>query len=139
MMKRLTFSMVILMLGFLVGCAQMSPIGSVQSNELYSDKLRTIDPSNHDAMATYYEEAANEMKAKLQAQKKRLEDYDSHSYYYGRRGQDVRSHTTANIRMYVNSIKENMKEAALHRRMAQEQKKQEFGLRREEATDSPLN
>ena len=123
---------------FLSGCAQMSPIANDQNNE-YSAELRTIDPSNHDAMATYYEEAANEMKAKLQAQKKRLEDYDSHSYYYGRRGQDVRSHTTANIRMYVNTIKENMKEAALHRRMAQEQKKQEFGLRREEATDSPLN
>ena len=139
MMKRLTFSMIILMLGFLVGCAQMSPIGSVPSNDLYSGKLHTIDPNNHDAMANYYEEAANEMKAKLKAQKERLKDYDSHSYYYGRRGQDIRSHTSANIRMYENAIQENMKEAALHRKMARDQEKQEFGLIREEDIGSPLN
>ncbi len=139
MMKKLTFLMIVLMLDFLVGCAQIGPIGGIQSNEFYSNKLRAIDPGNHDAMAKHYENAANEMKVKLQAQKKRLDEYESHSHYYGRRGQDIRSHTTANIRMYEHAIKENMKEAALHRKMARDQEKQEFGLIKEEDEDSQLN
>ncbi|MDV6345698.1 hypothetical protein [Nitrosomonas sp. Is37] len=139
MMKKLTFLMIVLMLGFLVGCAQTGPIGGVHSNEFYSGKLRATDPSNHDAVAKHYEDAANEMKAKLQTQKKLLKEYESHSYYYGRGGQDIRSHTTANIRMYENAIKENMKEAVLHRKMARDQEKQEFGLIKEEAIDSQLN
>ena len=39
-------------------------------------------------------------------------------YYYGRRGQDVQSHTATNIRQYGKYIKENIKEMAMHRKMA---------------------
>lgn len=123
-MKKIFFFVIVLILGFSTGCAQMSPIGSVQSNEFNSAKLRGIDPNNHDALAKYYEDTANEMKAKLQEQKKRLEDYEGHSNSYGRRGQDLQSHITAKIRQYEKSIKENLKEAAIHQEMAQEEKRE---------------
>ena len=125
-MKKLAFLMIVLILGFLSGCAQMSPIASTQSNEIRSADLRAIDPSNHDAVAKHYEDAAEEMKAELQAQKKLLEEYEGHSYYYGQKGQDVQSHTKANIQQYEKSIKENMKEAVIHRKMAQNEKEHNF-------------
>ncbi|SFM87929.1 hypothetical protein [Nitrosomonas communis] len=128
MIKKLTLLMIVIMLGFLVGCAQMNPIGNIQSNESYSANLRNIDPNNHNAIAKHYEDTANEMKAKLQEQKKLLEEYEGHSNAYGRRGQDRQSHITAKIRQYENSIKENLKEAAIHREMAQEEEKRELGF-----------
>ncbi len=63
----------------------MSPLGNVQSNEFYSAKLRTIDPNNHDAVAKHYEDVANAMKAKLEAQKELFEEYEEYSNYYGRK------------------------------------------------------
>lgn len=128
-MKKLILLMIGMALGFLVGCAQMNPIGSIQSNESYSTKLRSIDPNNHDAIAKHYEDAANEMKEKLQEQKKLLEEHEGHNAY-GRRGQDRQSRITANIRQYENSIKENLKEAAIHRKMAQEEEKRELGFKK---------
>lgn len=127
-MKKMIFLMIVLMLGFLAGCAQMNPIGGVQGNEFYSAKMRAIDSNNHDALAKHYEDTANEMKAKLQEQKKLLEEYEGHSNSYGRRGQDLQSHITAKIRQYEKSIKENLKEAAIHRKMAQEEEKRELGF-----------
>ncbi|SFN08301.1 hypothetical protein [Nitrosomonas communis] len=75
----------------------MSPITSSYSNEMHRIDLGTIDPNHHNAVAKHYEDAANEMKAKLQTQKELLQEYEKHSYYYGRRGQDVQSHTAANF------------------------------------------
>jgi hypothetical protein len=124
MIKKLTLLMIGITLGSLVSCAQMNTIGSIQSNEAYSAKLRNIDPNNHDAIAKHYEDAANEIKAKLQEQKKLLEEYEGHSNAYGRRGQDRQSHITAKIRQYENSIKENLKEASIHRKMAEEEKRE---------------
>ncbi len=139
MMRTMTFLMVVLALGFLSGCAQMSPIASNQSGEAHSADLRSIDPNNHNAVAKHYEDAANEMKAKLQAQKELLQEYERHNYYYGRRGQDVQSHTLANIRQYEKSIKENMKEAAIHRKMALDEEKRNLGLINQSIVKSQLN
>ncbi|WP_143083365.1 hypothetical protein [Nitrosomonas communis] len=127
MMKTNILLVIGLALIFLSGCAQMSPIANAQNNE-YSAELRTIDPNNHIAVAKHYEDMANEMKVKLRAQKKLLEDYEGHSYYYGRKGQDLQSHTIANIRHFENSIKENMKEAAIHRKMALDEQKPYLSL-----------
>ncbi|WP_143032513.1 hypothetical protein [Nitrosomonas sp. Nm33] len=128
MMKKVNYLVIVLMLGFLVGCAQMNPIGNVQGNEFYSAKLRAIDPNNHDALAKHYEDTADEMKVKLQEQKKLLEEYEERSNSYGRKGQDLQSRITAKIRQYENTIKENLKEAAIHRKMIQEEEKRELGF-----------
>ena len=139
MMRTNTFWIGILALGFLAGCAQMSPVTSSHSNEIRNAGLGSIDPNDHRAVAKHYEDVAKELKAKLEAQKDQLEEYARHNYYYGRKGQNFRSHTQANIRHLENSIKENMDEAAIHQKMAQGQQKRELGLISEGAANSQLN
>lgn len=138
-MEKLTFLLNVLILGFLSACAQMSPVGSIPDNEFYSDNLRVIDPSNHNAVAKHFEDAANEMKAKLEAQKKLLQEYEEHGYYYGPQGQDLKSHSSANIRQYEKSIKENMKQAAIHRKMALDEEKSNLGFINKSLVRSELN
>ncbi len=84
------------------------------------------------SLANYHENIAKEMQAKLEKQKKLLQEYEDHSHYYGRKGLDVKSHATANMRYYEQSLKENLKEAAIHRKMAKEQKE----LNYTDATDA---
>ena len=139
MMRTNIFWVIVLAIVFLSGCAQMSPIASTSSNEKLGANQRFIEPSNHEAVAKHYQDAAKELKAKLEAQKEQLEEYQRHNYYYGRKGQNFRSHTWANIRYLENSIKENMKEAAIHQKMAQDQQKRELGLINEGAVNSQLN
>ena len=80
-----------------------------------------IDNEDHFALAQHYENLAKEAEAKLQENKAALEEYEDHSFYYGRQGQDVQSHTTANIREYEKQLSENLDNANLHKRMAMEQ------------------
>lgn len=119
-MKAITSLIIVLTFGFLTGCAQMSSLANNQSSGTLSADMRFIDPNNHISVAEHYEDAVDQIKAKLQAQKELLQEYERHSYYYGQRGQDTHSHALANIRQYENSIKESMKEAAIHRKMARE-------------------
>ncbi|WP_083340313.1 hypothetical protein [Nitrosomonas communis] len=116
-----------LALTLLSGCAQISPIAKTRNNE-DSAELHSIDPNNHNAVAKHYEDMANEMKLKLRTKKKLLAEYEEYSYYYGRKGQNLQSHTTANIRYLENSIKENMKQAAIHRKMALDEQKRSLSF-----------
>jgi hypothetical protein len=128
MMRTNTFWIVVLALGFLSGCAQMSPVASNHGNEIRSVDLGTIDPNDHYAVAKHYEDMAKEMKAKLQAKKEQLEEYEQHNYYYGRKGQNYRSHMWANMRHLEDSIREKLKEATIHHKMARDQQKRELSL-----------
>ncbi len=80
-----------------------------------------IDNEDHFALASHYENLAKEAEAKLQENKAALEEYEEHSFYYGRQGQDVQSHTTANIREYEKQLSENLNNANLHKKLAMEQ------------------
>jgi len=80
-----------------------------------------IDDNDHAALAKHYEVLAKEAESKLQENKAVLEEYENHSYYYGRQGQDVKSHTTANIREYEKLLAESLSNANLHQRIAMEQ------------------
>lgn len=80
-----------------------------------------IDDNDHATLAQYYENVAKETEAKLQKNKAALEEYEAHSYYYGRRGQDFKSHTAANIREYEAVLAESLNNADLHKRIAMEQ------------------
>jgi hypothetical protein len=74
--------------------------------------------SDHEAIAKYYEDAASQMQAKVKEQKELLEQYQNKSYLYGRRAQDLQSHTEALIRDYERTIAADIQEAALHHQMA---------------------
>ena len=82
-----------------------------------------IDDNDHAALVKYYETMANEAKVHLEENKALLEDYEARPCFYGRQGQDVQSHATANIREYERQIKENVHSAELHQKMAREQYK----------------
>lgn len=77
-----------------------------------------VTRGDHEAAAKYYEDAAVELQAKLKEKKELLEHYEDKSYLYGRQAQDLQSHTDALVRKYEQTVKANMREAALYRKLA---------------------
>lgn len=73
---------------------------------------------DHIGLAEMYEKEVNEMSAKVEEQKKLLQQYEEHSEYYGREGQDFHSHHEALLRKYMKAVERNKEMAASHRRMA---------------------
>jgi hypothetical protein len=110
-MKALKFStrLPLLALTLLVFCASMGPSVAAQPEVFRND---------HDAQVRHYENLAKEAKAKLEENKAVLEEYEAHSYYYGRQGQDLQSHISANIRGYEEDLKDSLRNADLYRKMA---------------------
>ena len=86
----------------------------------------SINPNDHAALANYYEGLAKEVSAKLETNQQRLNDYEVHPYYYGRQGQDLSSHLQANIREYEKELAEDLKEATLHRKIAEMEQDRQF-------------
>jgi len=80
-----------------------------------------VDYNDHAALVKHYENLAKEAEAKLQENKEALEEYEAHPYYYGRQGQDLQSHTAANIHEYEEIVKGNLENADLHRKMIGDQ------------------
>lgn len=117
--KKISF-LVMMTIGISSAYAQISSAESVQADGFYHADQNGIEQSDHDALARYYENIAKAMQEKLLEEKKLLQKYDNHSYYYGRKGQELQFHTVANIRHYEKSIKENLKEAAIHQKMAKD-------------------
>ncbi|MEO7464318.1 MAG: hypothetical protein ABIV42_02465 [Nitrosospira sp.] len=72
----------------------------------------------HEGLAKYYEEAAAQIQAKVEEKKELLEHYEDKSYLYGRRAQDLQSHTHALIRNYEKGVQTNLLAAASHRQIA---------------------
>jgi hypothetical protein len=84
-----------------------------------------ISSSDHGALVKYYEGVAKDAKLRLQENKKILQEYEAHPYYFGRQGLDAQSHATANVRAYEKTIRESLMFADFHRKMAMEQMGQE--------------
>ncbi len=77
-----------------------------------------INHNDHAALVKHYENIAKEAETNLQENKEVLKQYEAHPYYYGRKGQELQSHTSANIREYEKTVKESKIHADLHRKMA---------------------
>lgn len=126
MYRKLTLYLAVLPLFFmLIACAQLGPVNSqdvVGQNAVQSAK--TYD--EHNKLAGYYDNLAKEMDAKVAQKKELLNDYDEHSYYYGRGGQDFKSHTEANLRYYEEAAGEALKKADFHRKIAAELLNREY-------------
>lgn len=73
---------------------------------------------DHERLVKYYEDAAAQMQAKVVEKKELLEHYEDKSYIYGRRAQDLQSHTHALIRHYEKTVKATLQAAAMHRQIA---------------------
>ena len=109
----LKLSSLLLALSVLSACAQLGT--SVA-------KPTGISSDNHDALVKYYEGVAKDAKLRLQENKKILQEYEAHPYYFGRQGLDAKSHATANVRAFEKMIQESLSSADLHRKMAMRQK-----------------
>jgi hypothetical protein len=90
----------------------------IDTPEIRAAIQKATTPSDHEAVAKYYENAAMQMQAKVQEEKELLEQYKNKSYLYGRQAQDLQSHTAALIRRHEQTVVADMQEAALHRQMA---------------------
>jgi len=106
-------------LSLLVACAQMGQLGTQDAdNRKMVQNAKTH--SDHNNLSNYYDNLAKEMAAKAAEKMESLEEYEDHSYYYGRQGQDFKSHAQANIRHYEQAAMDASKQADFHRKIAAE-------------------
>ncbi|MCC7092132.1 MAG: hypothetical protein IT524_09300 [Nitrosomonas sp.] len=103
----------------LIACAQLRPL-EVQDTEMNKLAQHAKTHSDHEKLASYYDDVANEMRKKVVEKRKALQHYEDKSHYYGRGGQDFHSHTTANLRYYEQAAQEAQKQAYFHRKIAAE-------------------
>ena len=78
------------MLGLLA--AVVSTADAAEITDVDKAVQNAVTPSEHEAVARYYEDAARALLAKEQEQKSLLEQYESKSYLYGRNAQDLQAH-----------------------------------------------
>jgi outer membrane murein-binding lipoprotein Lpp len=108
----------------LASCAETSPLERKNANShVASEKAKR--PADHDRLARQYENAAKQLQAKAEEQKKLLQHYEEKSYLYGRQAQDNESHAAAMFSKYQHDAAETMQQAAFHHRMASELAKRE--------------
>ncbi|MBP6366105.1 MAG: hypothetical protein KBA82_09385 [Nitrosomonas sp.] len=113
------YLMAVPMLSLLISCAQMGSVDTqVAENRKIAINAKTH--SEHNKLASYYDSLAEEMSTKAEEKKGSLADYDDHSQYYGRQGQDFKSHTLANIRYYEQAAEDSVQQASFHRKIAAE-------------------
>lgn len=112
-MRALKISIGALALIILSACAQMNASLIAPTG---------IAKTDHEALANYYETVAEEARSNLQKNKRILEAYEARPYYYGRRGLDLQSHTSANIRAHESTLQESLKFAEFHKVMATEKR-----------------
>ena len=124
-------------LGLMVSCAQMSPSEAPQTESIPAIAKSARMQSDHLALTRHYENNAREMQNKAEEQKRLLEHYEEKSYLYGRRAQDLKSHTAALVRKYNEVAAENIREAAVHRQLALEQARRDK-VTRDERNVGPI-
>ncbi len=116
--------------------ASLNPVATaaqpVDTSEIRAAAQNGVIPSNHEAIARYYEDAATQLQAKVNEQKELLEQYEKQQLY-GWQSHKSKSQTRALIRKYEQAARSNMKEAAAHRQMAAGPEEQSY------ATDGRLS
>lgn len=115
----------ILLLFSLISCGHTHFYDAVQDTgarraAIESARLR----NDHDALSRYFEDLAREMQGKAREKKQLLDHYESKSYLYGRRAENLKSHTEAGVRRYENIARRSLREADAHRRLACESARQ---------------
>ena len=113
MQARLYF-LVLLILSFLV-----SSVSLAGKSENVGEAKSSVGTSlYHIKLAEHYEKESKEMNAKAEEQREMLREYEEHSEYYGRAGQEFHAHHEALLREYTKAAKQNEDMAAAHRKMA---------------------
>ena len=113
-MKTKIKSLFILVFGLLVFGMQMNAYSTDMGDAVRNAKTH----ADHEAVAGYYDRAAQEIQSKLGEHRKMCEQYQAEKQYHGRQGIDMESMCENLIRAYEQAVKENMDLAASHRKMA---------------------
>ena len=115
-MKTCTFIVVLTILGLLASCAQMNP----QPMDMTQTAQKARTGPDQNVLAKRYEDAAKELREKVQEHKKQLEEYEYHSYLYGKQAQNLQAHCRGLIRFYEQAAEANTSMAKSHRQLADE-------------------
>ena len=115
-MQTKLFFTILIILTFLVSSVCIAA-ESEEINEIAEAKAKT--KFDHIGLAVYYENEAKEMSAKAEEQKRLLDEYNTHSEYYGREGQDFQSHHEALLRKYTKSAERNREMAEYKRKIVE--------------------
>ena len=118
------YILIIPMLFLVVACAQFGQHGT-QNTENSSMVQNARTHTEHEKLAHYYDDKAKRMILEAEEEKESLQHYEDHSYTYGKSGQDLTSHTKANIRYYEEAASEAVRQADFHRKIAADLMKQE--------------
>ena len=94
---------------------------SLSVSSVFANEVEGIDDNDHAALAKYYENHAHVAEEKLHENEELLREYEEHPYYYGRQGQDIQSHTLANIHEYEKIIEEDLHHAEDHKKIMTEE------------------
>lgn len=114
-----TSFVVIAVLGLsLLGSCTINPHSMDMTQAVQSAKTR----SDHENLASHYQEAAKEMQAKVDEHKKLLAQYEKNKSLYGKQASTLISHCQGLIRIYEQAAKENLDMAQAHREAATEVK-----------------
>ena len=116
-MKTGTSFALVAIFGLLVSCA-INPHPMDMTQAVQSAK----SPSDHEALAKHYEDAAKEMQAKVEEHTKSLAQYRARRNVYGKQGESLISHCQGLVRIYEQAAAENRSMAESHRQMAAEAK-----------------
>jgi hypothetical protein len=75
---------------------------------------------NHEALASQYENLAQDMQAKVEEQKD-IVNHKPRTSYFGKHGQNINSHIAYKIRKYEKAAAEYSQQAAYHHKIAADQ------------------
>mgnify|MGYP000879446748 CR=1 FL=1 len=109
--------MVLIVSGSLVlltACAQLNHHPMDMAQAVQNAKTR----ADHESLAKHYEDAANEMQAKLAEHQSMFAQYEAQQQYYGRRGLDMEAMCRALIHYYTQAVESNRQMAKSHRELA---------------------
>ena len=118
--KQATNSLSVISILVLLAAGIPLSTGSVKAESLSAPSAipATLSGNEHSVLAKHFEDAAREMQAKADEQKKLLEKYEQ-IQLYGWQSHNLKSRTAALIRKYEQDARSNMKEAAVHSQIAQ--------------------
>jgi len=116
-MKTIT-SLALVAIFALLGSCTINPHPMDMTQAVQSAKTR----GDHESLARHYEDAAKEMRAKVDEHKKLLAQYEARKSLYGKQAQSLISHCQGLVRIYEQAAAENMSMVESHRQMAAEAK-----------------
>ena len=85
-----------------------------------SDALNSDGTVNHGALATHYEQHADDLHAKIEEQVEAL-SHKPRTSFLGKNGQNIKKHVEYKIHEFEKEAEDSMKKAAYHKKIAEEQ------------------